>query len=193
MRRVQHTLSSSHWTRRSFLVGLTAASATLVGTAGGTARASTAPAATRELAFHSLHTGEELQATYLKNGRLVPEAFGKINEILRDWRTDEVYEMDRGLLDFLSALRGRIGSEAPFHVISAYRSPKTNAKLASKSNGVAKRSLHMRGMAIDISLPGCPLGRLHKEALALRAGGVGLYSGSGFIHIDTGRVRQWGS
>ena len=101
--------------------------------------------------------------------------------------------MDLRLLDLLASLRGRLRTEAPFEVISAYRSAKTNAELAAKSNGVARGSMHVRGMAIDIRVPGRRLETLHREALALQAGGVGLYSGSGFIHVDTGRVRTWGS
>ena len=91
-------------------------------------------------------------------------------------------------------LRRRVGSTEPFHLISGYRSPETNAALAAKSNGgVARRSLHMDGMAADIRLPGCALETLHRTAVALKAGGVGLYTRSDFMHVDTGRVRYWGS
>ena len=180
------------WTRRTFVSGLTAAAALAASIPLRGASGHAGLPATRDLAFRSLHTGEELQATYVEKGRVVVAAMSRINRILRDWRTDEVYPIDLQLLDMLAGLRGRLGTDAPFEVISGYRSPKTNAKLASKSNGVAKRSLHMRGMAIDISVPGCSLDRLHREALALKAGGVGLYSGSGFIHVDTGHVRNWG-
>ncbi len=148
--------------------------------------------ATRRLAFHSLHTGENLNVTYMRRGRPVPASIRRINHILRDWRVDEVAPIDLGLLDLLSALHRRSGSKAPFDVISGYRSPKTNAKLVAKNRGVAKRSLHMHGMAIDISLPDLALDKLHKHALALEAGGVGIYSRSGFIHVDTGKVRSWG-
>jgi uncharacterized protein YcbK (DUF882 family) len=102
--------------------------------------------------------------------------------------------MDPQLFDLLYALRRRVDSQQPFNLISGYRSPSTNATLAAKSNGgVAKRSLHMQGRATDIALPDRDLKALHKTALALKAGGVGLYSKSGFLHVDTGRVRQWGS
>ncbi len=148
---------------------------------------------TRSLAFRSLHTGEEVSAVYVRDDILQPEGLQVLNHVLRDWRSGEVWDMDPKLLDLLFALRKRMGSKAPFDLISGYRSPKTNAGLASKSGGVAKRSLHMRGMATDIRLPERNLKALHKTALAMKAGGVGLYSKSGFVHLDTGRVRRWGS
>jgi len=99
--------------------------------------------------------------------------------------------MDPALLDLLYGLRSALGSEERFHVISGYRSPKTNAKLASNSSGVAKKSFHMRGMAIDVALPGRDLVDLRDAAWALQLGGVGYYPKSGFVHVDTGPVRRW--
>ena len=148
---------------------------------------------TRSLAFRSLHTGEEVAATYVRDGRLQAEGVQVLNHVLRDWRSGEVWDMDQQLFDLLYALRRRMDSKAPFELISGYRSPKTNATLASNSGGVAKRSLHMQGKATDIRLPERDLKALHKTALALQAGGVGLYTKSGFVHLDTGRVRHWGS
>ncbi len=147
----------------------------------------------RELTFHALHTGERVTATYVSGGAHVPNALVEIDYVLRDWRTDEVMQTDRRLLDLLYVLCRRVGSKAPVEVVSAYRSPKTNTQLAAASRLVAKRSFHMRGMAIDIRLPDCDLKALHRAALALKLGGVGLYSKSGFIHIDTGQVRRWGA
>jgi uncharacterized protein YcbK (DUF882 family) len=149
--------------------------------------------ATRSLAFRSLHTGEEVQATYLRDGRLQAEGLQVLNHVLRDWRSGEVWGIDPQLFDLLYSLHKGMDSKQPFDLISGYRSPKTNAQLASNSNGVAKRSLHMQGKATDICLPERDLRALHKAALALNAGGVGLYSKSGFIHVDTGRVRHWGA
>jgi uncharacterized protein YcbK (DUF882 family) len=148
--------------------------------------------ATRSLAFRSLHTGEQVQATYLHDGRLQAEGVRVLNHVLRDWRSGEVWDMDPQLFDLLYTLRRRMDSSQPFELISGYRSPQTNAALASASSGVAKRSLHMQGKAADIRLPERDLSALHKAVLALKAGGVGLYSKSGFIHVDTGRVRRWG-
>ncbi len=186
-------------TRRGFLTALTSGVAALSVAAPRIAWAQPAKVLLpsklplrRDLAFRSLHTGEELATTYVQQGAAVPAALGDINRILRDWRTGEVISMDPRLLDLLYALRRELDSTAPFEVISAYRSPKTNAQLAGKSKGVAKRSMHMRGMAIDIRLPERRLKDLHRAALGLKAGGVGLYSRSGFIHVDTGRPRHWG-
>ena len=182
-------------TRRGFLGGLAAGGAALATTMliPGVAFAAKELPNTRSLGFRNLHTGEETAATYLRDGVLQPEGLQSLNHVLRDWRTGEVWDMDPKLLDLLYALRRRLDSKAPFELISGYRSPKTNAKLASNSNGVAKRSLHMRGMATDIRLPERDLLALHKTARAMQAGGVGLYSKSGFVHVDTGRVRFWGS
>lgn len=155
------------------------------------ARAEAAKLFEREISFHNLHTGESLTRTYWAAGAYVPEAMTEIDSILRDWRTGDVHPMEPGLLDFLHDLRHAMGSDKPFNVISGYRSPKTNAKLASASSGVAKKSLHMRGMAIDVALPGRELADLRQTAIKLQRGGVGFYPKSGFIHVDIGRVRNW--
>jgi uncharacterized protein YcbK (DUF882 family) len=146
----------------------------------------------KTLAFLNLHTGERVRTTYWAEGRYLPEALSAIEKVLRDHRTDEVYAMDLNLLNTLQLLQTRIATQEEFHVISAYRSAKTNAMLSTHSNGVATRSLHMQGKAIDIRLPGQALTDLRKAALSLESGGVGYYPKSNFLHIDTGRVRQWG-
>ena len=127
----------------------------------------------RSLSFRHLHTGERLTATYWADGGYVGEALARIDYMLRDFRTDEVKAIDPRLLDLLNLLGRKMDSQAPFEVISGYRSPATNATLAKASHGVAKKSLHLRGMAIDVRLPGRRLEDLHRAALALRAGGVG--------------------
>ena len=147
---------------------------------------------TRTLSFRSLHTEERLTATYLRDGRRDPGAMAEIDAILRDWRAEEVRPIDPRLLDQLVALRDSLGSGGTFEIISGYRSPATNAKLAAITDGVSKRSYHMRGMAIDIRLSDRKLTQVHEAALRLRAGGVGLYTKSGFLHLDTGGVRTWG-
>jgi len=146
----------------------------------------------RQLSFVSLHTNEKLKITYFNNGSYDRSALKDVNHMLRDWRTGEVGSMDPKLLDLLFQLRQRLRTEEPFQVISGYRCPKTNAMLASKSEGVATKSLHMEGKAIDITMAGRQLSRIRQEALNLRMGGVGIYSKTGFVHVDTGRVRQWG-
>jgi uncharacterized protein YcbK (DUF882 family) len=156
-----------------------------------TALALSAPMGERQLSFYNLHTGEQLKSTYWVDGQYLPAARSEIDYILRDFRTGDVSPIDAGLLDTLVALKKMLGNDAPFHVISGYRSPKTNAALAQKSNGVAKKSYHMSGLAIDIRLPGSDLTDLHRAAVALKRGGVGYYPKSDFVHIDVGPVRSW--
>ena len=145
----------------------------------------------KKLAFLNLHTGERIRSTYWAEGNYIPEELQAIENILRDHRTGELHAIDTGLLDLLQLLHDQIGAHKEFHIISAYRSPKTNEMLASRSNSVVKKSLHMQGKAIDIRLPECSLSNLRNVALSLKSGGVGYYPKSNFIHIDTGRVRFW--
>jgi len=145
----------------------------------------------RRVAFHNLHTGEAVDALYFDKGQYVPDALAAVNKVLRDFRTGDVHPMDKGLIDLLAVLSTKVDSKGPFQIISGYRSPKTNAMLHAKSNGVAEHSLHMDGLATDIRLADVQLGHLHKAALSLGRGGVGLYPTSNFVHVDVGRVRTW--
>ena len=145
----------------------------------------------RNLALQNLHTGETVNVDYWANGNYIPEALAEINKVMRDWRSGEIHAIEPRLLDSLSYMRNWMGRKDAFHVISGYRSPTSNAKMASASSGVAKKSLHMEGKAIDIRLPGCELSSLHKAALSMRCGGVGYYPVSNFVHLDVGRVRNW--
>jgi uncharacterized protein YcbK (DUF882 family) len=145
----------------------------------------------RQLSFHNTHTGENAAAVYWADGDYLPDGKQAIDEILRDHRTDEIYPIDTDLLDLLYLLRAGVQGSKPFEIISGYRSPATNAALRKKSAGVAKRSYHMQGKAIDIRLPGCDLDRLHQAALSIGAGGVGYYPGPEFIHVDVGPYRSW--
>jgi len=145
----------------------------------------------RSLAFSNTHTGESLRTVYWAGGEYLDSGLQEINTILRDHRADETYPMDRGLLDLLYALQLEVDCHNAFHVISGYRSPATNTRLRNKSSGVARRSYHMQGKAIDIRLPGCELTDLYRAALGLKAGGVGSYAASDFIHVDVGPVRRW--
>lgn len=145
----------------------------------------------RSLSLYNIHTGESLVTEFYAEGRYVPDALKQANYLLRDFRTGDVEEIDPELLDVLATLHDTLDSREPFHVISGYRSPKTNAMLRKKSNGVAKKSLHMRGKAIDIYLPDRDLALLRSAAIKLKRGGVGYYPKTGFVHLDTGRVRSW--
>jgi len=145
----------------------------------------------RSLKFYALHTGESLTTTYWEDGRYIPGELDRVNYILRDFRANEVKPIDPALLDLLTRIHHRLGTNEPFQVISGYRSPLTNAMLHANSEGVAVHSLHIDGKAIDICVPGRSLAQLRGAALALQAGGVGYYPKSNFVHVDTGRVRFW--
>ena len=147
----------------------------------------------RQLSFVSLHTNEKLRVTYYNNGNYDRSALRDVSHMLRDWRTGEARSMDPKLLDLLFQLRQRLRTDEPFQVISGYRCPQTNAMLAARSEGVATKSLHMEGKAIDITMSDRRLNQIRQEALNLRMGGVGIYTKTGFVHVDTGRVRQWGA
>lgn len=147
--------------------------------------------AKRRLSFVNLHTDETLTALYWANGSYQRNAVKDINYLLRDFRTGDVHAIDLRLLDLLYTLQHRVRSQSPYQVISGYRSPATNAKLAALGGGVAGRSYHVKGMAIDIALADRTLPALHQAALSLRAGGVGCYPKLGFVHVDVGPVRTW--
>ena len=147
----------------------------------------------RSLALENLHTGERLTTEYWAQGQYIPDALAQVDHVLRDFRSGEVHAIAPNLLDLLAVLRVRLETAAPFSVISGFRSPATNAMLRGEHehSGVATKSLHMQGMAIDIRVPGRPLTGLRDIALAARVGGVGYYPASDFVHVDVGRVRRW--
>ena len=145
----------------------------------------------RRLRFYNTHTGESLKTMYWEKGRYISGALGEINHILRDFRVNEVRPIEPALLDVLHAIAGKLDTREPFHIISGYRSPATNAMLAAHSEGVARHSLHQFGKAADIRVPDRELNTLHRVAIALRGGGVGYYPRSDFVHVDIGRVRYW--
>jgi uncharacterized protein YcbK (DUF882 family) len=146
----------------------------------------------RTLSFDCTNTGEQLnEVEYWVEGKYVPDALAEIDYALRDYRSDEVYPIAPHLLDLLYQLGRRMGTDCHFELTSGYRSPQTNAMLHALDPGVATDSLHMKGQAADISLPGQPLRKLNEAALAMRVGGVGFYPEDDFIHVDVGRVRRW--
>ncbi|MBL4646349.1 MAG: DUF882 domain-containing protein, partial [Rhizobiales bacterium] len=147
----------------------------------------------RRLKFYFTHTKETINIVYKRNGRYVPSALRKLNKFLRDWRQNEPTKMDPRLFDLLWSVYQEVGAKKAIHVVSAYRSPKTNKMLRRRSRGVAKNSQHMRGKAMDFFIPGVNLGKLRATGLKMEVGGVGYYptSGSPFVHLDTGSVRHW--
>lgn len=149
----------------------------------------------RVLAFNHTHTRERIDLAYAVNDQYVPDALRTLNRFLRDHYSGTVGEMDPQLFDLLHQVRHVLGGKSlpAFEVISGYRCPETNNHLRnSRGGGVAKRSLHMEGKAIDVRLPGVPLAELRDAAISLDAGGVGYYPSEQFVHIDTGKVRRWG-
>ena len=145
----------------------------------------------RTLWFYNTHTKETLKTVYRIDGEYVPTALERINYILRDHRTNEIKPIDTRLLDLLFEISQRVEAREPFHIISGYRSPQSNQMLRKNGNGVAKKSLHLQGKAVDVRLPGCSLPVLRDTAMELQGGGVGYYPRSDFIHVDVGRVRYW--
>lgn len=145
----------------------------------------------RRLKFFNTHTKERLEVCYLRDGQYHPEAIEAINNILRDHRTNEVHPIDHRLLDLLHGIRTKAGQDSCLHIISGYRSPATNAKLRRRSRGVARKSLHMLGYAVDIRIPGVRTASVRKIAMGLKQGGVGYYRKSDFVHVDIGPVRTW--
>lgn len=145
----------------------------------------------RALKFQNLHTGEKLTTEYWADGQYLPRGLGDIAKVLRDHRNGAIHAIDPKLLDLLHTLQNTLETASPFQVISGYRSAESNAKLAAASTGVAKRSMHMDGKAIDIRVPGIELINVHKAAKAMQGGGVGYYAASNFVHMDVGRVRYW--
>lgn len=145
----------------------------------------------REIRLNNAHTGDMFAGAYWENGRYLPDAFARIRQVMRDHRTGDTFPIDPRLMDILFVMRKRLDKQDPFRVFSGYRSPRSNAMLRRQSEGVAQNSLHMTGQAIDLAMPGVALSRVQKVALTIKSGGVGYYPRSGFVHVDTGRVRSW--
>ncbi|WP_322513949.1 DUF882 domain-containing protein [Rhodopseudomonas palustris] len=172
--------------------GAALSSALLLAGAGSVHDAS-AVGDSRTLSFHHTHSGEDLTVTFKRNGRYDEEALGKLNHFLRDWRSQDKTVMDRTLFDILWEVYRDVDGKQPIQIISAYRSPATNAMLRRRSSGVARHSQHTMGHAMDFFIPGVALEKIRFAGLRLQRGGVGFYptSGSPFVHLDTGRIRHW--
>jgi uncharacterized protein YcbK (DUF882 family) len=154
---------------------------------------SNAQAANRSLPLFNPHTKATTTIPYKRNGRFDADGLRKLNRFLRDWRRNEITQMDPALFDLIWQVYKETGAKKPIHVVSGYRSPATNNMLRRRSRGVAKQSRHTKGQAMDFYLPGVPIKRIREVGLRMQAGGVGYYprSNSPFVHIDTGNVRHW--
>lgn len=147
----------------------------------------------RVLSLYNIHTKETLNVIYKRDGEYDAEAMKKIDHIMRDWRRDQPTKMDPGLIDLIWELHTELGSEEPVHVISGYRSKRTNERLRRRGGGQARNSRHILGKAADIHFPDVNVKDLRNSALVRERGGVGYYPRSGlpFVHVDTDRVRHW--
>ncbi len=145
----------------------------------------------RIISFKNQHTGDVFSGAYRVGDKYIPDAFDKINFVMRDHRSDEIFPIDPRVIDIMYSVHKATGSSAPFEILSGYRCPKTNAMLRAKSGGVARNSLHMTGQAVDVRLPGHSMRHVRDIAKSLKAGGVGYYRRSNFVHMDTGNVRSW--
>jgi uncharacterized protein YcbK (DUF882 family) len=184
-------LTNSHLTRRRFLQLGTILAAGLILPPSLQAVPRPDDPGERYLKFFNTHTQERLEVCYRRDGRYHRDAIAAVNNILRDHRTDEVHPIDLRLLDLLHTIRTTAGPDSCLHIISGYRSPATNNQLRRKSRGVARKSLHMLGHAVDIRIPGVRTAKIRKIAIGLNQGGVGYYPESDFVHVDIGRVRTW--
>jgi uncharacterized protein YcbK (DUF882 family) len=145
----------------------------------------------KRIALKNLHTAEQLEIEFFRDGAYVPEALAKIDSVLRDFRNGEVHAIDPKLISLAHDVAIALGVDPVFGVISGYRSPQSNEQLRAHSNGVASHSLHMQGRAMDVRLTGVDCADLAARAQAPCRGGVGYYKASDFVHLDTGACRTW--
>jgi len=146
----------------------------------------------RRLRMTSPRTGEQIDTIYWIEGEYIRESVDEISAFMRDWRSDAVKNIDIRTIDIMAASHNMLDTTEPYTLLSGYRTPHTNSMLRSKSGGVAKNSLHLKGQAADLRLGSRSVGQMGKAAMACRAGGVGKYSRSNFVHMDCGVVRSWG-
>jgi uncharacterized protein YcbK (DUF882 family) len=144
---------------------------------------------TKTLRMYNIHTGERLHVTFFESGNYRPDAMAQINYFLRCHYTNDVKEIDPGVIDLLHEVASRFDGEREIEIISGYRSPSYNSHLLNLGRKVSGNSLHLQGVAIDFNIPGFTNSKVANAARSFYAGGVGLYPD--FVHIDTGRVRSW--
>jgi uncharacterized protein YcbK (DUF882 family) len=183
---------STGLTRRALLGAFAATAVTAAPTIANAAGFLRGGGDIRRIRMYSGRTGERIDTIYWIEGKYVPEAVQEINHFMRDWRTNGVKSIDLRAVDIMAAAHNLLEVDEPYMLLSGYRSPETNAMLRSRSRGVAKNSLHMKGQAADLRLSSRSVGQMARAAAACRGGGVGKYSGSNFVHMDCGVVRTWG-
>ncbi|PID35664.1 MAG: Tat pathway signal protein [Rhodobacterales bacterium] len=146
----------------------------------------------RRIAMYSGRTGESINTIYWIEGKYIKEALREVNHFMRDWRVNQAINIDTRTIDIMAASHALLDVNEPYMLLSGYRSPATNAMLRSRSRGVARNSLHIKGQAADLRLKHRSVNQMFRAARACNAGGVGKYSGSNFVHMDCGVVRSWG-
>lgn len=185
-------ISSSGMTRRALLgafAATTVAAAPTLSKASGLLRGS---GDIRRIRMYSGRTGERIDMIYWIDGKYIKDAVKEVHHFMRDWRNDQVKSIDLRTMDIMTAAHNLMDVNEPYMLLSGYRSPQTNAMLRSRSRGVAKNSLHMKGQAADLRLSSRSVSQMARAASACHAGGVGRYSRSNFVHMDCGVVRTWG-
>lgn len=146
----------------------------------------------RSVRMFSSRTGEKINMIYWIEGNYIKDALKEVNYFMRDWRQDAAIGIDTRTIDIIAASQQLLDTDAPFQLLSGYRTPQTNAMLRSRSRGVASKSLHMTGKAADLRMNGRSVSQISRAAASCSAGGVGRYSGSNFVHMDCGAIRTWG-
>ncbi|WP_164658958.1 DUF882 domain-containing protein [Tropicibacter sp. Alg240-R139] len=184
--------SSSGMTRRALIGAFAATTLTAAPTFSKAAGFLRGGGDIRRIRMYSGRTGERLDMIYWIDGDYIKDAVKEVNHFMRDWRTDQVKSMDLRTIDIMAASHNLMDVSEPYMLLSGYRSPQTNAMLRRRSRGVAKNSLHMKGQAADLRLSSRSVGQIARAAVSCRAGGVGRYSRSNFVHMDCGVVRSWG-
>jgi uncharacterized protein YcbK (DUF882 family) len=180
--------------RRRFLKGLACGSLLAIGSSKTTQAAFLKPInKPKMLSLVHHHTGDKLNLTYFDQGIYIKDALAEINYFLRDYHNDQIHRVDPKLLDHLHDVKLLLGTNRPFHILSGYRSPSTNASLRRHTRGVANHSLHMEGKAVDIRMEGVSAKTIRNAALQVQKGGIGYYPRSNFVHLDTGDMRTWHS
>ena len=184
-------INDSGITRRGLLGAFAATAISVAPTFGNAAGFLRGAGDIRRISMYSGRTGERVDTIYWIEGEYIPEAVQEINVFMRDWRTSEAVQIDLRTIDIMTAARNLMDVSEPYMLLSGYRSPQTNAMLRSRSSGVARNSLHVRGQAADLRLQSRSTMQMANAALACRAGGVGRYNGSNFVHMDCGPIRSW--
>jgi uncharacterized protein YcbK (DUF882 family) len=146
----------------------------------------------RRIRMYSGRTGESIDTIYWIDGEYIPEVLKEVNHFMRDWRSGDRIKIDARTIDIMAASHRLLDVNEPYMLLSGYRSPATNSMLRSRSSGVARNSLHMKGQAADLRLKSRSVGQMARAAASCASGGVGKYSRSNFVHMDCGPVRTWG-